>query len=103
MVGLQPRSIIVFVPKYGIEGQVRRVIKSDGQSGSWDYVLSESGNVTTSKVVDRHLRVFDKVTVRIEVKISQGFEEGVIMSLVECNGDHDGAKHGGDCDAMDEA
>eukprot|EP00803_Ostreobium_quekettii_P005055 evm.model.scf_416.5 EVM.evm.TU.scf_416.5 scf_416:66259-78048(-) len=102
VVGLRKKSVIVFVPKYGIEGMVGRILSGGEEAAKWDYVMNKSGNGVVSQSGKRSLKVFDSVTVRIEVKTTQGYEEEVIMSLVDEDAAQSADADMDTADAMDE-
>ncbi|GMH41507.1 hypothetical protein BSKO_09417 [Bryopsis sp. KO-2023] len=80
LVGIKKRGIIVFIPKFGIEGPVFRVKGSDD---TWDFVPEAGGVGIVSRDGARRFRVFDKVKVQIEVKAVDAIEDEVVLSVVE--------------------
>lgn len=64
LVGVKRRGINVFIPKFGIEGPVFRIHGADGDE---DFVPETGGIGVMSKDGKKTFRIFDTVTVRIEV------------------------------------
>ncbi|CAB9502478.1 complex exonuclease RRP44 homolog A [Seminavis robusta] len=69
-------SVRVIVPRYGIEGQVKLPIKAgDPRLIRGEHRISVEGSAT--------IRVFDKVKVRIWVKVSPDHQRELILDLLE--------------------
>lgn len=65
LVGVKRRGINVYIPKFGIEGPVFRLHGADDE---WDFLPETGGIGIVSKDGTKRYRIFDTVTVCIEVK-----------------------------------
>ena len=77
---LEP-SVRIIVPRYGIEGQVKLPINADDprltRKPDEHRIVVEDGGSTKS------IRVFDKVKVRIWVKVSPDHQRELVLDLLE--------------------
>ncbi|KAI8464454.1 MAG: hypothetical protein J3K34DRAFT_526194 [Monoraphidium minutum] len=87
---VKANGLIVFVPRYGIEGPVYLTPKGgggDGGGGGGDaqapqFVLDEERQVVTSADGALRFAVFDKCAVRIRVEEGAGHRRALVLSLV---------------------
>ena len=94
--GLQVRAngLVVFVPKYGIEGPVYLTEKaktasmqgigagnSAAKPGSEDFQLDEDQQMIASKDGKIQIRIFDKAAVRITVVEGAGHRRQLLLQL----------------------
>ncbi|CAI7835947.1 unnamed protein product [Closterium sp. NIES-53] len=97
IVMVRSNGLIVFVPKYGIEGPVYLVPKEppkgkaaavaaanklDGNAPSSDWVVDEKSQTVESKDGKRRFKVLDTVTVHIEVIEPQPNRPKLSLTLV---------------------
>jgi len=83
--GVDP-SFTVIVPRYGIEGRVRMPdfvsgdtnLHHDGQNHRIEYQYKKGGKVVSST----RIQVFDKVRVKIWVKVEQETDKELVMDLI---------------------
>eukprot|EP01026_Neomeris_dumetosa_P077855 TRINITY_DN84090_c0_g1_i2.p1 TRINITY_DN84090_c0_g1~~TRINITY_DN84090_c0_g1_i2.p1 ORF type:complete len:198 (-),score=21.30 TRINITY_DN84090_c0_g1_i2:150-743(-) len=70
-------GLIVFVPKFGIEGPVHF------ESGK--FTLDEENAAVVDKMSGQKFVIFDKVAVRISVEVSQTYHKQLVLKLVDRN------------------
>jgi len=90
---LRTNGIIVFVPKYGIEGPVMLSLKG-GDQGKQDkdsnaaegatneFLLEDDGQSMVSRDGKQRFRVFDKIAVQIRVEETTGRRRHLVLNLV---------------------
>ncbi len=74
--------MIIFVPKYGIEGPVYLVGKDASAEDADAYQLDEAKQTVSSKDGRTRYTVFDKVAVRISVEETAGRRQTLVLALV---------------------
>lgn len=93
VVGVRPNGVVVFVPRFGIEGPAffESNDECEQQGGeaspSKEWTLSADGCGATDPVSGKTIRVFDPATVRISVRGGEmgsgGGRERLVLELVD--------------------
>jgi exosome complex exonuclease DIS3/RRP44 len=80
---VRANGLILFVPKYGIEGPVYLTGK-DAPAGAdaSEYTLDEAKQTVTSRDGRVRYTVFDKAAARISVEETAGHRRRLVLSLV---------------------
>ena len=93
---VRANGLVVFVPKYGIEGPVYLTEKAKAasmqglgrgdpaaKSGGEDFQLDEDQQMIASKDSAVRIRIFDKAAVRISIVEGTGHRRQLLLQLVE--------------------
>ena len=93
---VRANGLVIFVPKYGIEGPVYLTEKAkaasmqgigrtdpEAKSGSEDFQLDEDQQMIASKDGKVRIRIFDKAAVRISVTEGAGHRRQLLLQLVD--------------------
>lgn len=84
IVRVRANGLIVFVPKFGIEGPLyfdqRKLEDKDGNSNVL-YVLDDRTQTAISSDGSQHFQIFGVVTVRIRVEVSEGHRRKLVLEL----------------------
>ena len=79
---VRANGLILFVPKYGIEGPVYLTGKDAVAADAAEYVLDEAKQTVSSRDGRTRHTVFDKTAVRISVEETTGRRQQLRLALV---------------------
>ncbi len=79
---VRANGLIIFVPKYGIEGPVYLVGKDASAEDAAAYQLDEAKQTVSSRDGRARYTVFDKAAVRISVEETAGRRQQLVLALV---------------------
>lgn len=79
---VKANGLIVFVPKYGIEGPVYLTPKDNNQPAEQQYILDEEKQCVVAVDGSSRYTVFDKCAVKIVVEEGQAHRRQLVVSLV---------------------
>ena len=77
---VRANGLIVFVPKYGIEGPVYLVEKGD-EAAKAQWALDEETQMVAHRDGSRRYKIFDQVTVHIQVEQLQANRQRLLLAL----------------------
>lgn len=80
---VKANGLILFVPKYGIEGPVYLTGKDAAAADVAEFILDESKQTLTSRDGSVRHTVFDKTAVRISVEETTGRRQQLRLTLVD--------------------
>jgi len=85
VVKVRANGLIVFVPKYGIEGPVFLTTDEKGKKGAGgdEFVVDEEAQAVTSKDGQQRFVVFDKLAVVIKVEETTGRRRQLCLALTK--------------------
>ena len=79
---VKANGLIVFVPKYGIEGPVYLTPKGSDRNNRADFVLDEEAQSVASTDGTVRFTIFDKCAVRLAVELTAGRRQQLVLTLV---------------------
>lgn len=82
VIKVKGNGLVVFVPKYGIEGPVYLISKDKNNRAEEHFVLDEDKQTVSSVDGATRFTIFDKCAVRISIEVTMGHRRQLVLGLV---------------------
>jgi len=83
IISVRSNLIRVFVPRYGLEGQIRLVTKEEEKAGQKNFEFDEKAMSLTNLTTGAKFQIFGKLKVLIYVQASANRREWIVVELTE--------------------
>lgn len=79
---MRSNGLIVFIPKYGIEGTVVLTPKDSAMSDS-EWIMNEDKQVVTARQGQEAFTVFDKIAVKISIVVGAAYRRQLSLEWID--------------------